>query len=79
MSTENLKELVQTIILQEEKCQFTKFTSEDALRLGLMLIENAKPYKKSVVIDITLNGHQLFRYAMNGTSIDNDNWVRRKK
>jgi uncharacterized protein (UPF0303 family) len=79
MSTDSLKELVKSIILQEEKCQFNQFTSEDALKLGLLLIENAKPFKKSVVIDITLSGHQLFRYAMDGTSIDNDNWVRRKK
>lgn len=76
---ESLKDLIDTIILQEEKCQFTEFTSQDALNLGLALIENVKPYKKSVVIDITLNGHQLFHYAMNGTSKDNDEWVRRKK
>lgn len=75
----DIKDLIQTILLQEEKCQFTKFTSTDALNLGLLLIENVKPFKKSVVIDITLNGHQLFRYAMNGTSKDNDEWVRRKK
>jgi uncharacterized protein (UPF0303 family) len=73
------EELLNIIRLQEEKCEFTSFTSEDALQLGLLLIENVKPYKKSVVIDITLNGHQLFRYAMNGTSKDNDEWVRRKK
>lgn len=77
--SDSLKQLVQTIIEQEEKCQFTSFTSEDALSLGLALLENAKPFKKSVVIDITLNGHQLFHYAMNGTSKDNDEWVRRKK
>ncbi|KAI8987947.1 hypothetical protein BDF20DRAFT_910502 [Mycotypha africana] len=72
------KELVASILAQEEKCQFTKFTSEDALKLGLLLLENVKPYKKSVVIDIAMNGHQLFHYAMDGTSKDNDEWVRRK-
>lgn len=76
---ESLEETLDIIRLQEEKCQFTRFNSEDALQLGLLLIENVKPYKKSVVIDITVNGHQLFRYAMNGTSKDNDEWVRRKK
>lgn len=77
--SDSFKDLINNIIDQEEKCQFTSFTSEDALSLGLALLENAKPYKKSVVIDITLNGHQLFHYAMNGTSKDNDEWVRRKK
>ncbi|KAI8640241.1 hypothetical protein BD408DRAFT_470372 [Parasitella parasitica] len=76
--SDSIKDLVKTIISQEESCQFTSFTSEDALSLGLALLENVKPFKKSVVIDITLNGHQLFHYAMNGTSKDNDEWVRRK-
>jgi uncharacterized protein (UPF0303 family) len=76
---DSLRDLLEIILLQEEKCQFTSFTSEDALNLGLLLIENVKPYEKPVVIDITLNGHQLFHYAMDGTSKDNDEWVRRKK
>lgn len=76
---DSLEETLNIIRLQEEKCVFNSFTSEDALSLGLLLIENVKPYKKSVVIDIALNGHQLFHYAMNGTSRDNDEWVRRKK
>ncbi|KAI8884467.1 hypothetical protein K501DRAFT_322963 [Backusella circina FSU 941] len=76
MSTD--KELVQSILGQEAECQFTRFTSQDALDLGLLLIENAKPYNKAVVVDITMAGHQLFHYAMQGTSFDNDEWVRRK-
>jgi hypothetical protein len=75
----SLQDLLNIIILQEEKCEFTSFTSDDALALGLLLIDNVKPFKKSVVIDITLNGHQLFHYAMAGTSKDNDEWGRRKK
>lgn len=77
--SDSLQDLLDIILLQEEKCEFPSFTSEDALALGLLLIDNAKPFKKSVVIDIILNGHQLFHYAMGGTSKDNDEWVRRKK
>lgn len=77
--TTPLKELLEIILLQEEKCQFDSFTSQDALDLGLLLIENAKPFKRPVVVDITLNGHQLFHYAMQGTNKDNDEWVRRKR
>ncbi|KAG2207223.1 hypothetical protein INT47_012276 [Mucor saturninus] len=76
--SDSLQDLLNIILLQEEKCEFTSFKSEDALALGLLLIDNAKPFKKSVVIDITLNGHQLFHYAMGGTTKDNDEWVRRK-
>ncbi|RCH90610.1 hypothetical protein CU098_001648, partial [Rhizopus stolonifer] len=74
----DLKELVASILSQEEKCQFTQFNSKDALQLGLLLIEKAKPFKKPIVIDITLAGHPLFHYAMDGTCSDNDEWVRRK-
>jgi uncharacterized protein (UPF0303 family) len=77
--TTPLKELLEIILLQEEKCRFDSFTSQDALDLGLLLIENAKPFKRPVVVDITLNGHQLFHYAMQGTNKDNDEWVRRKR
>ncbi|KAI7905751.1 uncharacterized protein BX663DRAFT_500776 [Cokeromyces recurvatus] len=77
MTAANNNEL-QKILEQEEACQFSSFTSEDALALGLKLIDNIKPYKRSIVVDITLNGHQLFHYAMNDTYKDNDEWVRRK-
>ncbi|KAG1454476.1 hypothetical protein G6F46_003922 [Rhizopus delemar] len=75
--SQSIKNQLEIILLQEEKCQFNLFTSQTALDLGLMLIENAKPFNKPVVIDITMNGHQLFHYAMQGTNKDNDEWVRR--
>lgn len=79
MSNTDLKALCATLLEQEAKLQFTKFTSEDALQLGLKLIENAKAYTRPVLVDITLAGHQLFHYAMQGTGPDNNEWVLRKK
>jgi uncharacterized protein (UPF0303 family) len=32
-----------------------------------------------LVIDITLNGHQIFRFAMQGTGPDFDEWITRKR
>ncbi|KAG1438552.1 hypothetical protein G6F56_012607 [Rhizopus delemar] len=77
--SDSIEDLLEIILLQEEKCCFDTFTSPDALKIGLMLIENATPFNKPVIIDIELNGHQLFHYAMQGTTKDNDEWVRRKK
>ncbi|KAI9244345.1 hypothetical protein BY458DRAFT_537215 [Sporodiniella umbellata] len=76
--SDSFKDLLEIILLQEEKCQFDSFTSQHALDIGLLLIENVKPFNKPVVIDIVLNGHQLFHYSMQGTTQDNEEWVRRK-
>lgn len=70
--------LMETLLLQEAEFQFTSFTNENALELGLALLEAAKGRGKAVTIDITRYGQQLFHYAMSGTSADNDEWVRRK-
>ncbi|CAO3643987.1 unnamed protein product [Cunninghamella echinulata] len=73
------QELIDEILLQEQELQFTKFTSEDALQLGLLILDNVKKnYKKSVAIDITVNNLQLFRHMMDGATLDNENWIRRK-
>lgn len=71
--------LLPQLLEQEERLQFTKFNSDDALSLGLKLIENAKAYSKPVVVDITVAGHELFHFSMQGTGPDNNEWVRKKK
>ncbi|OZJ01953.1 hypothetical protein BZG36_05247 [Bifiguratus adelaidae] len=72
--------LLDTLLEQEKQLQFTQFTSVDALNLGLAMLKlaHARPDKKPVTIDITRAGHQLFHFSMDGTGIDNDEWVKRK-
>ncbi|GAB5593035.1 hypothetical protein Unana1_07935 [Umbelopsis nana] len=70
--------LLPQLLEQEERLQFSKFNSDDALKLGLKLIEKAKAYPKPVVVDITVTGHELFHFSMTGTSPDNNEWVRKK-
>ena len=72
--TELLKELRQ----QEEEIQFRSFTNDTALAVGTALLQETKRKGKSVSIDIVRNGQQLFHFAMEGTSADNDAWIRRK-
>jgi len=69
-----LKELRQ----QEEEIQFSSFTNDTALAVGMALFQEAKKHGKPVAIDITRSGLQLFHFAMEGTSIDNGEWIKRK-
>ncbi len=66
------------LLEQEKDLQFTSFTSEDALNIGNLLIKKAKNINAIITIDITRHGHQLFHYSFDGTTPDNDEWVKRK-
>ncbi|GAC1429449.1 MAG: heme-degrading domain-containing protein [Ktedonobacteraceae bacterium] len=63
---------------QEEELQFTSFPNDTALTLGMALLQEARKRGKSVTIDIMRSGLQLFHFAMAGTSVDNDEWIKRK-
>jgi uncharacterized protein (UPF0303 family) len=70
--------LLAELLSQEEELQFREFRNDDALWLGMMLVNRAKADGKSVTVDICRNGQQLFHCALPGTSADNDAWIRRK-
>jgi len=72
------EELLKALRQQEEELQFTSFTNDTALEVGMSLFYEARKREKPLTIDITRNGQQLFHYAMTGTSIDNDEWIKRK-
>jgi len=72
------QQLLATLLAHEEELQFTEFSNETALALGLALADAAKRENKAITIDICRNGQQLFHYARPGTSADNDAWIRRK-
>ena len=63
---------------EEQELRFTSFTNENALQLGLMLVEEARQGVKGITIDITRKGQRLFAHAMKGTSVGNEDWIRRK-
>ena len=75
---DNYDEELKMLELLEKNLQFIEFTSETALKIGMILIENAKNQGKRITIDISRNCHQLFHYAFQGTSPDNDQWLIRK-
>ena len=63
---------------QENELQFTEFSNDDALTIGNILVALAGKENLAVTIDITRFGQQLFHYAFNGTSADNDRWIKGK-
>ncbi|KAF8941295.1 hypothetical protein EDD21DRAFT_114953 [Dissophora ornata] len=72
--------LLASLLEDEKELQFPRFTNEDALTLGCNLVRLAKnktPYK-GISVSITRNGQVLFQHAMEGTTVDNENWIRRK-
>jgi len=65
-------------LLEEEKyIRFESFDENKALKLGLKILTNAKRIG-NVSIQILRNDQLLFYYSMSGTSIDNQNWCRKK-
>lgn len=75
---EDYEKMLTEIKEQEKSLQFTEFTNETALQIGMKLIEKAKSENLGITIDITRSGQQLFHYAFQGTSPDNDAWIIRK-
>ncbi len=75
---ENYEALLEQILRQETELQFNSFTNQDAYDLGRLLIDMAQSERLSVTADITRNGQQLFHCALEGTSADNDRWIKGK-
>ena len=75
---EELESRVAELEAQEAELQFEAFSNEDALELGLDLVERARERGLSVTVDVSRAGQQLFHYACPGTSADNDQWIIRK-
>jgi uncharacterized protein (UPF0303 family) len=70
---------IDKIALQEKRLQFKNFDSGVAWALGGALKVAAEKRHVAVAIDIQVNGHVLFSYAMPGTTPDNWEWIRRKR
>jgi len=69
-----LKQLLQ----EEQELQFKKFNESTAWQIGCQLVERSLSDGLPVTIDITRGDHQLFHASLKGTSLDNDEWVKRK-
>lgn len=64
---------------EERTLQFERFSREDALKLGLAVLETLKKYPDPAAVEITVNGLVVFRYMPEGTLPDNALWLERKR
>lgn len=73
-----LNEDLERIALQERELVLPRLDAEIAWQLGSHLRALARKRRLAVVIDIRRFGQPLFYAAMDGTTPDNVEWVRRK-
>ena len=78
-STVNQTDLLSRKESEHEELQFGSFTNRQALELGLRIAAVAEEHHYPIAIDIERYAQQVFHYACDGTSADNDQWIERKK
>ena len=74
----SIKEEIKIREKEEELLQFTSFSNEDALKIGLAIRDMAEKKFGPVAIEIEVNGLVIFHYSMPGTNGRNNMWVERK-
>jgi uncharacterized protein (UPF0303 family) len=75
----SLDEDLKLLAIQEERLQFDTFNSNTALDIGMRLKALIESWGKKAAFDIQLAAHPLFFFAMQGTTPDNVDWIRRKR
>ena|SRR5258705_8334574 len=73
-----MDDVLKQLLQEEQELQFTKFNEATAWRIGGQLVEHGMQENLPVTIDITRGDHQLFHASLRGTSVDNDEWIKRK-
>ncbi|HXS74659.1 MAG TPA: heme-degrading domain-containing protein [Terracidiphilus sp.] len=73
-----LNEDLERIALQERELILPRLDADVAWKIGSKLHQLASERHLPIVIDIRRFGHPLFYVAMEGTTPDNPEWVRRK-
>lgn len=73
-----MEDMLKKLLQEEQELQFEKFNEAIAWQIGNKLFERATHDNLPITIDITRGDHQLFHASLRGTSVDNDEWVKRK-
>ncbi len=73
-----MDDILKQLLQEEQELQFTRFNETTAWQIGSHLVKKAESAGLSITIDITRGEHQLFHASLQGTSVDNDEWIKRK-
>ncbi len=75
----DLKKAEAILRAQEDKLQFEAFKNEDALKLGMLMVDEIKARGIELAVCIRkVNGNIIFQYATEGTNLNNQRWMQRK-
>jgi uncharacterized protein (UPF0303 family) len=77
--SETLEQELKRVEAEERELVLDSFDNDDALTLGLALVEKARAGKLPVAIDVERCGQRLFHAALAGSAPDNAAWIERKK
>jgi uncharacterized protein (UPF0303 family) len=75
----SLQALIARVEGEIRELQFPGFSMDDALNLGLLLVELGKEGQFPIAIDITKGEQVLFHVALTGATPDNEHWIRAKQ
>jgi uncharacterized protein (UPF0303 family) len=75
----SLESLIARIEGEIRELQLPGFSMDDALNLGLLLVELGKEDQFPIAIDITKGEQVLFHAALPGATPDNEHWIRAKQ
>ena len=79
MSTMDYKQIADIALQQENLLRFDRFTNKDAWNLGAFLVQRAEKQGVAMAVSIRkLNGNIVFQHCSDGTTMNNENWIRRK-
>ena len=74
-----LASLISRILTEMDELQFPSFSKDDALDLGLRLVELGRTRAHPIAVDITKGEQVLFHVALEGATPDNERWIRAKQ
>jgi uncharacterized protein (UPF0303 family) len=75
----SLAALIARVLAEIDELQFQSFSKEDALDLGLLLVELGRQRSLPIAIDISKGEQVLFHAALEGATPDNELWIRAKQ
>jgi uncharacterized protein (UPF0303 family) len=73
------REELEKVDQQERELVFKSFGNEEAFDIGLAFLKEARVRKLPIAVDIERSGQRLFHFAATGSSVDNAEWIERKK
>jgi uncharacterized protein (UPF0303 family) len=76
---QSLEQELKRVEAEERELVLPSFDHDDALELGLAIVEKARARSLPIAVDIERCGQRLFHVAMPGSAPDNAHWIERKK